>query len=272
MRLAVLVRTAAAVALVLVAGACGTRAPEGARVVAPSTDDPAAVDTVMTSTTPAGEPTTTTTILPGDPWEHPYAQEGSVLDVVGIGHDERLAVRLLPGDDQPLVAELPPLTDGVVATGEARRLTEPDRIDLEVVVDGVTGWAPSRNLLFVTEPSDETDRIIGELGEPVRAGSMHELAQMVVDAEAPDPWSPTRTVVFATEPSDGVTSTVVVEQYLGEDFGDDSIAGARYFVTGRPVPLGDLPPTAMRASTVFELVSVAVAGVCWRGTTDGLCV
>ncbi len=207
--------------------------------------------------------------LPGDAADHPYVKAGSVLAVVAIRYDETLPIQSVPGTTGTELATLPPLTDNVVATGQHRLLGIADFWH-EVTAAGVTGWADAQFLRFVAPTAhDVTARIVGRLGATPTA-TMEALGQVVADSVASDDEEVTSRIVIAVAPTSGPTGTVT---YDVVDFPDDSGAGARLLVTGRQVTSGTLPPSALRASVLYELVSVESTSMCYRAvTSDGLCV
>ena len=228
---------------------------------------------ITTRTTAAvGVAESTATTLPGTPFDHIYISAGSVLGVVGIAFDDTLSVHSLPGSDQPLIGTLPPLTRDVVASGQAQ-LLGPGEVYLEVTAAGITGWVHSRHVLFIAGPQDFTAMVLSTFGSTPRAPSMLELGRTVVDALGPPPDAPSRILVVVSAPTEGSTAEVTFDEFFGEGFGDDSIAGDRYRVVGRQVPEGDLPATGLASTVVYELVRVEWTGLCWRGAApEGLCV
>lgn len=208
--------------------------------------------------------------LPGDAADDPFVRAGSVLGVVAIRYDETLPIRSVPGTTGTELATLPPLTDNVVATGEHRLLGIGDYWH-EVTAAGVTGWADAQFLRFVAPTAnDVTGTIVSRLGSTPTASTMEALGQVVADSVASDDQEVTSRVVIAVTPTSGPTGTVT---YDVVDFPDDSVAGDRLLVTGRQVTSGTLPPSALRAAVVYELVSVQSTSMCYRGVTnDGLCV
>jgi hypothetical protein len=277
-RWATLVAGVTAVAL----SGCGVESGETLR--SPGTDvttteSPTTTTAATTTAVPAAIPeattaATTTTTLPGDPFDAAFWPAGAVLDVAGVAFDEVLSMHALPGDAQPVVASLPPLTRGVVSTGRAR-LVEIGLggIWVEVTADGATGWVVSGNLVYLAGPRDVTADVVSSTGGTPTASSMLALGEIVTDALVPsDPTSLPR-IVVAAAPGAGTTSDVVYDTFPGEAFGGDASIGSRYVVTGRQVPSGSLPPTGFAAPVVYELVSVDQIQLCTRGATeDDRCV
>lgn len=276
----------AAVIVVVLAAACGTTNEQGQRsspsdrvdVAAPAVPEvprgPAPTTTVastVTSTTTTGTSAPTTT-LPGTPIDDPFIPAGAVLGVVGIAFDDDLTVHALPGPDQPVVGTLPSLALNLVALGRAQ-LVAPAEVYREVSADGVTGWVDSDHALYVTGPTDITASVVAELGGTPSAPSILELGRTVVDALGPPPDAPSRVLVVVAKPTTGPTAEVTFDEFFGEEFGDDSVAGSRYRVVGRQIAAGNLPETGFASAVEYELVRVDQIGICWRGATDdGLCV
>ena len=222
---------------------------------------------------PAATSTTTST-LPGEPFDIGFWPAGAVLDVAGVAFDETLPVHASPGSDQPVVAELAPLTRGVVSTGNARLIESPAAgIWVQVTAGGVTGWVGASALVHLGGSRDVTADAVSATGGTPTAATMLELGQIVTDALVPsDPASLPR-IVVAAAPGTGVTSEVIYDTFPGEFFGDDTSIGSRLVVIGRQTPTGSLPPTAFASAVGYELVSVTAISLCTRGTTDdGLCV
>jgi hypothetical protein len=210
------------------------------------------------------------TTLPGDPFDPVHTPTGSEVGAVGVRFDETLALHVLPGTSEPVVATLPPLATGIVTTGRARLLDIGDAW-LEVTASGSTGWAPMPNLLYVGgRPRDATARFESLLGGTSRAPTMLALGRIVAEATASDDPEVRSRVVPVVAPTDGPLGEVT---YDVVGFADDSIGGVRLLVTGRRLLDDELPPTRFAATTVYELVSVESTALCLRGATaDGLCV
>jgi hypothetical protein len=243
--------SSAAVVLALVIGGCG-----GGDVADPTTTPPTQPETTTTtveSTTTTTAPDTTTS-LPGDPIDiGPSA--GDVLAVIGVAHDDVLNVRIAPGTDQPVVAELDPLAANVVAVGNARAL--PESIWFEVDTDGATGWASSSFLGYIGQTTDATSAIVETLGELPRAETMLDLGMIVAEAVASD--EPPSRIVMSVAPSVGDLGEVTFD-VVG--IGDDSVRGFRLHVFGTPDEGGE----------GFVLKSVEQTVLCGRGLSGELCV
>ena len=267
----------AVLALLVVVAACGTGTSDGESLRSPvgGPADPTttivapATTTIAASTTTTAEPPPTTT-LPGEPWD--FAIAGTVADVAGIAFDEVFVIRTLPGAEQPVAASLPPLTQ-LVLTGRGRQLDQGPIfvVWLEVTAGSATGWIPQHSLVYLSESQDITADIVAEVGVRPTAPTMLELGKTVTDAysRVPPP-----DIVLASEPSAGTTSEVVYDVFPDEAFGDDTTNGSRLRVTGRQVPVDDLPETGFAGALGYELVSVETTSLCRRGVdaSSGFCV
>jgi hypothetical protein len=213
-------------------------------------------DSTTTTTTTIAETTTTDeSSLPGERVEiYPY--EGAALAVVGVAADDTLNVRAGPGVDFDVVTELPPLTDGIVATGHNRSLSEAGFWS-EVTVEDRTGWV---NTAFVSQPGqtvDATTRLFPTPADRPQAATLAELADAVA-AEVASTEPPSDIVIVSAPQSTDDGGEVIVD-VIG--LGDDSVAGERLHVF------------AMRNGDTFALRSVESTVLCARGVADGgLCV
>jgi hypothetical protein len=239
------------VVLAVVIAGCG-----GGDVADTTTTPPTQPET----TTTAVEPTTTstasetTTSLPGDPIEiGPSA--GDVLAVIGVAHNDVLNVRTAPGTDQPIVAELAPLADDVVALGNAREL--PESIWFEIEADGVTGWASSSFLAYIGQTTDATAAIVEELGELPKAETMVDLGMVVAGTLVVD--GPPSGITMSVAPTVGDLGEVTFD-VIGIQ--DDAVRGFRVHVFATPDEGGE----------GFVLKSVEQTLLCGRGVSGGLCV
>lgn len=235
--------------LALTAAGCG-----GGASSSDSTSTTAAPETTTTTIRPMTTTIQTTTSLPGEPIDiGPGA--GDVLAVIGVAHDDVLNVRVAPGTDQPIVADLDPLANDVIALGNARSL--PESIWFEVEAGGVTGWAGSSFLGYLGQATDETAAIIDLLGETPKAETMLDLGMIVAQALASD--EPVSRIVMSVAPSVGDLGEVT---YDVVGIGDDAVRGFRLHVFGTPDEGGE----------GFVLRSVEQTLLCGRGLSGGLCV
>lgn len=211
--------------------------------------------TTSTSTTTTTAPTTTTTTtLPGEPIDL-FPEAGDILGVVGISFDSELNVRAAPGTDQAVVVRLAPLTDDVVATGQARQLS--DTIWYEVTADEVTGWASSAYLAWIGETTDITAAVIEELGKTPSAETMLDLGLTVAQSQSVE--EPESRIRVAKSPT--VTDLgEVTYDVIG--LGDEAVFGVRLVIFGTPDSGGES----------FTLKTVESTALCARGISpEGLC-
>lgn len=213
--------------------------------VAPSTVSSTSTSAATTSTTWAGEPADDTA-----------PQPGSTLGVIGVAHDDQLNVRAGPGVDQPVVTTLDPLTDGIVATGRGWRLSR--SIWWEIETDEALGWAASRYLAYLGSVGDLTSLIVERLGGRYpEAETMIDLGRIVAEALASQ--DPPSAIVMSVGPTVGDLGEVTFD-VVG--LGDDSVAGYRLHVFGRPAD----------SQEGFVLHTVEATDLCSRGVTpEGLC-
>lgn len=112
------------------------------------TDEPSA--SVSVPAEPCAEPPEQSevgTALPGEPYDHRHVDEGDVLGVVGVEHDDVLDVRAGPTVDAAIVTTAAPTEHGLVSTGRTRVVD--DRFRHEVTVRDVTGWVSWRYVSFI---------------------------------------------------------------------------------------------------------------------------
>lgn len=278
-------QTAAVSVMLALVGACGSSNDETLRspvttLAEPTTTLAESTTTWAESTTTLAEPTavvvelqdptSTTTTLPGGPIDFPIGPV-AVAEVAGVAFDEMFVILALPGEDQPVAASLPPLTE-LSLTGRGWSFEE-GPIWVEVTAGGVTGWISQWSLVYLGAPRDVTADAVTAFGQLPTAPTMLELGMIVMDELAPlDPDSAGAMIVRATEPGASPISEVVYDEFPGEKFGDDAAVGGRYRVTGRQLPVSDLPATGFASSLVYELVSVEVRSLCTRGVSSGFCL
>ena len=218
-----------------------------------TTDAPATTTTAETETTTTTTALVTTTTLAGKPIDF-GPTEGDVLMVAGVRHDDVLNLRSAPGANQPIKAEIPPTFDELVAEGSTREL--PSSFWIQVDYDGTVGWVHMSYIGYWGDTTDDTSRIIRDLGETPVEESMTNLGDLIADqyaaAEGPE--------------SDIVQVTPVVKGDLAEvtydviGLGDDAVRGVRIHVFAEEGPNG------------FSLKSVEATTICGRGVDDGTCL
>lgn len=189
--------------------------------------------------------------LPGEPVDlYPY--EGDELDVVGVAVDDVLHIRDLPDPEADSVAELDPLTDGLVASGH-NRLLEEYGMWAELDTGEVTGWANMTYLGYLGEVDDVTD----DYDEIEVAPSMEELAEAVGELAAQNSGAdqnPQHFITIVDGPSSGDTEEITVD-VLG--MLDDSLRGERLHVLATATGSAD-----------YQISTVESTVICARGTND----
>lgn len=244
-------KTISAVALAVTLAACGG-ADTG------STTTTAAATSTTTSTTTTGPETTTTapstgTTLAGEPIEFGPAA-GDELAVIGVAHDDVLNLRAGPGADQAVVAEIPNLSEGLVALGNTRDLG--DSFWVEVDYEGTTGWVHYSFVGYMGVTDDLTASVVSQLGDGPVAETMLDIGLIVAQTFASE--EPASDVVLTVAPTVGDLGEVTYD-VIG--IGDDAVRGYRVHVFGQP------------ADETFGLKAVEVTTLCGRGVTeDGLCL
>ena len=252
----------------------------------PPASEPAAEEPAGDEAAPA-----VTESLPGEPYEW-GPDEGTLLSVVGVPHDEVLIVHDVPSgqiiatldisnpyESQLLVREAPSgeviasfdaPTGGIVATGRTRRVPDAawtEAVWDEVRVAGLTGWARAAYLAPMGLTDDLTAHLIDLLGERPEADTLVQLALIVGAAMASE--EPPSRVVVVTRP--------IVFEALGEvtvdvlNIGDDSLLGFRLHVFATP----GAEDWMSEDPGPFTLRTVGRTVLCYssRGVTaDGLCV
>ncbi|MEX2623611.1 MAG: SH3 domain-containing protein [Acidimicrobiia bacterium] len=232
-----------------------TTAPTTTAALTTTTNGDATTTTTGVSVTTTAAPTTSTTTgeLPGEPSDL-GPEAGDRLVVMGVAHDDTLNVRGAPGANQPIVHELAPTADDLIALGHTRRL--PGSFWHQIEVDGVSGWV---NASFVGQPGpidDITASVIQTMGGIPEAGTMLDLGDLIARALA------------VTDPPSRITLTVVpTEGDLGEvtfdivGLEDDAVSGFRIHIFGAPGGKG------------FYLDTVEARNFCSRGVDpQGFCV
>jgi hypothetical protein len=242
-----------AVAALLLAG-CGSPDPDPVATDTPAPPAPTETETQDPDddvTEPTDPDPTEPTELPGEPFGR--AIGGETYHVVGVAFDDTLNVRIGPGPEFAVVAQLDP-TGTAVATGEDRLVDS--GLWLRLDVNGTTGWANSRFLSLPGQTDDITSQVRDAWGgdEPAPE-TMEELAQLVAETRASD--EPPSRIVIVVEATVGDLGEITVDVL---DLGDDAVAGERLVVFGEPIDGG------------FMLRTVERTILCDRGVDDGLCV
>ena len=173
--------------------------------------------------------------------------------VIGVRHDDVLNLRAGPGVAQPIRDEIPPTFDDLVAEGNTREL--PSSFWLEVEFEGTVGWVNMSYVGYQGDTSDDTSRIISELGERPTEASMTALGELIAEQYASD--EPEPDIVQVTPVTTGDLSEVTYD-VIG--LGDDAVRGVRLHVF------------AEEAGGEFSLRTLEVTLICGRGVDDGSCV
>ncbi|MCP3938195.1 MAG: hypothetical protein GY708_22840 [Actinomycetia bacterium] len=214
--------------------------------------------TTSRPTTSAGVSTTTGTLastLPGEPI-FSFPEEGDVLAVMAVAHDDVLNVRAVPGADAEVVAELGPTAANAVSTGRARKLSQ--SIWNEVTVGEVTGWANSSYLGFMGATDDATAEFLNGANPP-ETETMEAMGELVADGFTPEDPEPGLRIVQSMDVSQGDLAEVAFD-VIG--VADDAVAGYRLHIFATPND----------NSGGFVLRSIERTLFCWRAVSDGFCV
>jgi hypothetical protein len=247
-------------ALALVAAACGGDDDDegGTTTTDSSSTSTETTGTTQPTTTSTTEPTTGTsgpgtTGLPGEPWDG-FAQPGDQLAVLGVAHDDVLNVRAIPGTDGEIVTTAEPTDDDLVATGQARQLSQ--SLWYEVTVNGVTGWVAVAFVAYQGPTDDATAEFLDGDDLP-ETETMEDMGELVAAGFAST--DPASDIVQSVAPSVGDLGEVT---YDVVGLGDDSGAGFRLHVFATPSESGE----------GFVLKSIERTTYCLRGLAGELCV
>ncbi len=247
-------------AMALLVAACGGDAADTTTTILDTSTTTAAPSTTTTepTTTTTTAPTTTTTApqattttLAGEPIDF-GPREGDVVMVIGVRHDDVLNLRAGPGADQPIVGEIPPTFTDLVALGNTRDL-DPS-FWIEVDYEGTTGWVHMGFIGYQGDTTDETSRLISELGERPVERTMTDLGELVAAQYASED----------EQGSDIVQVTPVTTGDLAEvtydviGLADDAVRGVRIHVFAEQVDGG------------FSLRNVELTAICGRGVDEDL--
>ncbi len=195
--------------------------------------------------------------LPGEPFTTFVPMPGESVAVVGVSFDDTLPVHNGPGSDFGIVDGLDPLAI-VTGTGEGRLRQDLSSIFWRVGFDSSEGWVRSSFIGRIGQTTDETARVIAELGGTPSAATMEELGRIVADVFAADP-PPVSSITVTVAPTVGDLGEVTYD-VIG--LGDDSVLGWRLVVFGTPDGGGP---------GLFSLKSVEATQLCARGGSGGLC-
>lgn len=240
---------------ILLVGACAGSGADTTPTTSVTTTTGISTTASPTTSTTVGTTTTTSDELPGEPIDFgPGA--GAELAVVGVEHDDVLNVRVGPGTESAIAAELAPTASGLIATGHSRSL--PGSIWFEVEVDDVVGWVSSAFVGYLGLTDDATAEVIATLGETPGAETMLDLGLIVAEVMTSE--EPPSRIVMSVAPTVGDLGEVT---YDVVGLGDDALGGVRLHVFGDPAGGGE----------GFVLSNVERTAICSRGVTDdGFCL
>lgn len=193
--------------------------------------------------------------MPGDPVDlGPRA--GDALAVVGIAHDDVLALRETPGDEGSVVTTVAPTEAGLIAQGQTRSL--PGAFWTLVEWGGTPGWVNLRHVAYLGDTFDATADRLAAIGARPSARTMTELGRIITESMRSPDAEPTPRLVVVVGESVGDLGEVTLD-LIG--LADDSLRGYRVHVFGEPVNGG------------FVLRTVEVTNLCARGVGAGrLCL
>lgn len=238
-----------------------TAPPDAEPTTAPE-PQPEATPTPDATPTPEATPTasaTATPSMPGEPFDFLVPADGEVVGVIGVAFDDILEIHELPGENTPLVGELPNLADDVEGTGEGRQL--PNSIWWRIRWQGIDGWVGSGFMARLGDTFDITSEVITQNGNNgMGAETMLDLGMMVADLRKSTEPASRIVVVVAPTVSDDLIGEITID-VVG--LGDDAVRGERLHVFGDGFDQG---------GEGFSLDAVEMTLLCARGVTDdGLC-
>lgn len=212
---------------------------------AESTSSSTTTTTEAAATDPAADPDD----LPGEVLEmFPY--EDANLAVVGVDRDDVLNLRVGPGVDYAVAAELSPIATGLIASGHNRMIG--GAIWVEVTVDGETGWVNNSFVLQFGIVDDITSEL-SELGELPGGETMVDIAETVGALRASDDVD--SRIVVIEDPVVGDLGEIMID-VIG--LADDAVGGERLHILATPLAGGE----------GFVVKSVESITLCSRGVTD----
>ena len=190
---------------------------------------------------------------PADPLHTPA--RGEAVAVVGVAFDDSVAVRRDPRPDAAMIAELAPLFDAAIGTGQGRTVGTTGW--WRIRVGEQQGWVEASSMARLGATTDVTDDVIAALGDTPVAPTLRALGRLVARARIGD--GEAAALVLAAAPRNGDGSEVV---YDIVDRRDASIVGERLVVSAEPADDGE----------GFALRAVEATTFCARGVTaDGRC-
>jgi len=266
-------RTAFAIALLMVLTACSNTSPEPTSSVPSTTQATSTTQAETTTTLPSTSSTlenTTTTVpaqttttlspqttttqpgLPGEPMDF-GPQEGDRLMVIGVEWNDVLNLRELPGASQEIVSGIPPTDMSVFAHGLTRQVGT--SIWIEVEHQNFQGWVNYRFVGYEGQTIDATSAYVAEVGALPVEETMLDLAMLIAESFVSE--EPASTVTVTEAPTVGDLGEITID-VIG--LGDDAILGFRLHIFAQPGPDG------------LGLKAIEQTFICGRGITpDGLC-
>jgi uncharacterized protein YraI len=236
-------------------GASSVDGSTGSATSAAPSPSSTATATATSTASPSSTPSSSATVSPGattgSAADIPYGV-GSVMSVVGVGHDSALNLRAGPGTTFAVLSTVAPLGGGLVATGRGWQVPGA-RLWAEVTVGGTTGWASLEFLAVRDGTDDATARVVELLKGRPTAPDMEQLGMKVARSLAST--EPASSITMAKAPTLGDLGEVT---YDVVGLGDDSVSAMRLVVFGAPIDGGG-----------FSLKSVEATSYCARGTPAG---
>lgn len=192
----------------------------------------------------------------GQPIEAFAPESTDRVAVIGLAESTGLSMYALPGEDNPLLGEIPASAEGIFGLGEAYE-TEDGAVWWLVRWDSLQGWVQP-GLAYFGATTDITDEITGSAD--LVASSIDQLAIMAAGQYASTMAQAQTVFVASAEVSDDFAGTAIID-IVG--IGNDSLAGYRLRVSG---------DGAVTNGTEFTLTSVQRVALCSRGASaDGAC-
>lgn len=271
------------------AAGAGDGGPVASTVSTAASDAPASGVSDGEGVDASADSSPTSAELPGEPFEFgPSA--GTVLQVVGVSHDDVLNLRDEPYGDViatlanehdaetgswllvvrsaasgEAVAEIDQSSGGVAALGNTRRL--PTTIWHEVEAGGVRGWVSAEYAALLGNDYDMTDTVLDAVGEVLKADTLVGLAMRVADVLVGGAEEQPR-VAVSSAPRVSQGDAAVALDVLG--LADDSLRGYRLQVLADP-PQDNLTTAAAGPYTLRALHATVICDSHRGATAEGLC-
>jgi hypothetical protein len=188
--------------------------------------------------------------LPGEPVQAIF-EAGTPLGVVGVGADDVLNVRALPGAGQPIVDHLEPLSTGLFFAGRARGVG--GGVWYEIDFGHQSGWVNGRFVAPLAGTFDVTSEVVAATGGIPTGTSVTSIGADVVAVRIASA-DPAPGVIVSAGPIVGDLHEII---YDVTGFGDDSVYGERLHVVAAPADDG---------SGLLALKTVEATYLCQRGS------